>query len=75
MAEKKSFDYRTHVLDPRTGKIDKVQTYKITFSQDKATLIERPIGSGYFYNLVGELVKQPAAAKEQKKVAHEEDDK
>lgn len=69
--EKKSFDYRTHILDPKTGVVASVNNYKITFSQQKGTLIERPIGSGYFYNLVGELVKQPSGSKDKKEEVKE----
>lgn len=44
------FDKRTHIFDPRTGKLQTVQTYRMIVDRTAGTIYERPEHSGsWFY--------------------------
>lgn len=54
---KKTFDWRTHVKDPKTGRLVKFQPYKMVI-KDGLTMIERPIDSGNWFHPNGEPIKK-----------------
>jgi hypothetical protein len=56
--EVKSFDFRTHLKDPKTGDLIKEQNYVMIVNKTEGTLYERPIGTGNFYNGAGDLIKK-----------------
>lgn len=67
--QKQKFDYRTHIKDPKTGKLIKFQPYKMVI-KDGITMLERPIDSGNWFHPNGEPVKK-AEQKVIKEKAHE----
>ncbi len=55
MSEK--FDLRTHIRDPKTGRVTVAQPYTLHLSAE-ASLYERPPGSGMIYTADGQLTKE-----------------
>ena len=53
------FDKRSHIRDPKTGKIVKVQIYREIRQRGKEPIFERPVGSGVMFHGNGELYKHP----------------
>ena len=56
---KKSFDLRTHIMDPKTGAITKVQPYRLHVSRDNGEFYER---DGTMYTRGGEVISGKAKA-------------
>lgn len=71
------FDLRTHIRDPKSGRIIIDQPYRLYISKDGVRVFERPPGSGNKFYENGEkipteqsqvLVASPAEAKMESKV-------
>ena len=61
-----AFDLRTHIKDPKTGAIVKIQHYRMDIDKTKGIRFERPIGSGNWFDGAGtqiakgkEIVEMP----------------
>jgi len=66
MSNNTNFDLRSHIRDPKSGKILEEQHYAAHVSSE-GTVYERPIGSGMMYLLSGE-----PTAETLKKISREE---
>jgi hypothetical protein len=60
MSEEKKFDLRTHIMDPKTGKMVKVQPYRLHISAEFGHVYERD-GKKFYPN--GEPWIDPRAPK------------
>ena len=67
---KEGFDLRTHIRDPKTGRVIGSQPYRLRVSREGGRQFERPVGSGVWYFEDGSLVNPP---KEEKVLAPKEE--
>jgi hypothetical protein len=53
------FDLRVHHIDPKTGRVNRVDPYRLIIDKEHGRRFERPPGSKCYYSENGELLDSP----------------
>lgn len=53
------FDLKVHHIDPKTGRIHRIDPYRLFIDKEHGRRFERPPGSRTFYSEGGELLDSP----------------